>query len=70
MIRMPFATINNWRALALRRLAHLDELKRSGRWRLLFSSEAALEEALREADANAEKWKRLAHDAERATVSR
>ena len=61
MTRMPSMTIVNWRALALKRLAHLDELKRSGRWQRHFSSEAALDEALRAAAADAEKWKRLAY---------
>ena len=58
---MPSMTIVNWRALALKRLAHLDELKRTGRWQRYFASEAALDETLRAAAADAEKWKRLAY---------
>ena len=58
---MPSMTIVSWRALALKRLAHLDELKRSGRWQRHFASEQALEEALREAAADAERWKQLAY---------
>ena len=50
----------NWRALALKRLAHLDELKRTGRWQLHFRSEAAIDEALRKATDDAERWKQLA----------
>jgi hypothetical protein len=61
MIRMPSMTVVNWRALALKRLAHLDELKRTKRWSRYFASEAAFEEALREAAADAERWKRLAY---------
>jgi hypothetical protein len=66
MTRMPSMTVVNWRALSLKRLAHLDELKRTGRWRLHFASEAAFEEALREAAADAERWKRLAYQDEAA----
>jgi hypothetical protein len=61
---MPLMTVVNWRALALKRLAHLDELKRSGRWQRHFASEAAFEEALAEAAADAEKWKQLAYQSE------
>jgi hypothetical protein len=61
---MPPMTVVNWRALALRRLAHLDELKRSGRWQRHFASEAAFEQTLAEAAADAEKWKRLAYQSE------
>jgi hypothetical protein len=66
MIRMPFAAVNNWRALSLKRLAYFDELKRSGRWELVFSSEAAFNKAMQEAEASAECWTRLAQDAETA----
>jgi hypothetical protein len=37
------------------------ELQRTGRWRLLYASEEAFNEALRAADADAERWKRLAY---------
>ena len=30
------ATVINWRALSLKRLAYLDELKRTGRWKLCY----------------------------------
>ena len=56
--------IVNWRALALKRLTHLDELKRTGRWQRHFASEAAFETALNEAAANAEEWKRLSDQGE------
>jgi len=65
MTRLPSMTIVNWRALSLKRLAHLDELKRSGRWQRYFASEAALDETLRDAAADAEKWKRLAYQSDR-----
>jgi hypothetical protein len=55
----------NWRALSLKRLSHLDELKRTGRWRRHFATEEALEEALGVAAADAERWKRLAYDNEK-----
>jgi hypothetical protein len=64
MTRMPSMTIVSWRALSLKRLAHLDELKRSGRWQRHFASEAALDEALRAAADDAEKWKRLAYQSD------
>jgi hypothetical protein len=57
-------TIVNWRALALKRLAHLDELKRTGRWQLYFSDEDAIEAALHEAAADADRWKQLAYQSE------
>ena len=61
---MPLMTVVNWRALALKRLAHLDELKRTARWQRHFTSEAAFEEALAAAAADAEKWKLLAYQSE------
>jgi hypothetical protein len=64
MTRMPSMTIVNWRALSLKRLAHLDELKRSGRWQRHFASEEALDEALRQAADDAEKWKKLAYQSD------
>jgi hypothetical protein len=54
-------TIVNWRALSLKRLAHLDEQKRTGRWRGQFSTEEAFEKALQDACADAERWKQLAY---------
>jgi hypothetical protein len=62
--RMPLMAVVNWRALALKRLAHLDELKRTGRWQRHFASEAAFDEAVAEAATDAEKWKRLAYQSE------
>ena len=55
------ATIVNWRALSLKRLAHLDELQRSGRWKLHFETEEAFNRALRTASDDAERWKQLAN---------
>lgn len=66
---MPFAMINNWRALSLRRWSHLDELKRSGRWRGSFGSESALDEALRAAEADAAMWKALAEEARQSEMA-
>ena len=53
-------TVINWRALSLKRLAYLDELKRTGRWKLHFASEEAIDQALRTATDDAQKWKQLA----------
>jgi len=58
---MPLMTVNRWRALSLKRLAHLSELQRTGRWQLYYPDQAAFEQALRDADVDAEKWKRLAY---------
>jgi len=52
-------TVTKLRALSLKRLAHLAELQRTGR--LHYASEEAFNEALRPADADAERWKRLAY---------
>jgi hypothetical protein len=49
-----------WRALSLKRFAHFDDLKRSGRWRRHFATEDAFEKAFSMASADAEKWKQLA----------
>jgi hypothetical protein len=70
MNHMSFATLNGWRALSLRRLAHLDQLKRSGRWRLIYKHEATFNKALMEADADAARWKMLVQAAaeDRASV--
>ncbi len=65
MIRIPFATVIKWRALALKRLAYLSELQRTGHWRRQYKSQAAFEQALRDADADAERWKRVAHESAR-----
>ena len=59
---MRLAVINGWRVLALKQLAQLDELKRSGRWQRLFSSEAAFDEAQQLAEANVRKWKLLSNE--------
>jgi hypothetical protein len=49
-----------WGALSLKRLAHMDELKRTRRWRSHFETEDAFEKAFSMASADAEKWKQLA----------
>jgi hypothetical protein len=51
----------NWRALSLKRLVHWDELRRTGRWRRHFQTEERLEEAVRNANADAERWRQLAN---------
>jgi hypothetical protein len=66
---MPFAMINDWRALSLRRLSHLDQMKRTGRWRGAFSSESMLDAALREAEADAARWKELAEASRAAELA-
>jgi hypothetical protein len=67
MIHMPAMTLVNWRALALKRLAHLDELKRTNRWQAYFASAAEFEDTLRAAAADAERWKQLAYQNEAPT---
>jgi hypothetical protein len=54
-------TVTKLRALSLKRLAYMAELQRTGRWRLHYASEEAFNEALRIADADAARWKRLAY---------
>lgn len=54
-------TVVHWRALALKRLAHLDELERTGRWQRHFESRESFDAALGEAAADAETWKQLAY---------
>jgi hypothetical protein len=58
-------TIVNWRALSLKRLVHLDDLKRTGRWKRYFATEDDLDAALRAAAADAERWKQLAYRSEK-----
>ena len=48
-----------WHALAQRRLAHVRELERSGRWKRLYSEEQ-FRSYLREAERVAALWARLA----------
>jgi uncharacterized repeat protein (TIGR03809 family) len=48
-----------WHALAARRLAHVEELRDSGRWRHYYKWDELIE-ALREAAATRETWARLA----------
>jgi hypothetical protein len=61
MNRIPFGTVNKWRALSLKRLAFLSELQNTGRWQLHYASQDAFNEALRSADADAERWKGIAY---------
>jgi hypothetical protein len=68
---MQFAdatTMLNWHALCLKRLAHLDELKRSGRWKRYFGTEKALEDALQIATDDAARWKHLAKKSQEDTA--
>ena len=62
MSRIPAHTVGKWRALSLKRLGYLAELQQTGRWRLFYRSQQAFADALRSADADAEKWKRLAYE--------
>jgi hypothetical protein len=48
-----------WHALAVRRLAHVRELERSGRWKRLYSDEQ-FRSYLRESERVAALWARLA----------
>jgi len=54
-------TVLNLRALALKPLAHMDELKRTGRWARFFQTEEAFEHALLNATADADRWKQIAY---------
>jgi len=61
MTRMSSLAVTQWRALSLKRLGYLAELQRTGRWRLHYPTEDAFNDALRAADADAERWKQLAY---------
>ena len=61
MASIPAVTVHKWRALSLKRLAHLSELRRSGRWHRFYASQDAFDEAVRFAEADAERWKGLAY---------
>lgn len=54
-------TAQKWRALSLKRLAYLTELRRSGRWQRHFTTGSAFDDALQAANADAERWKGLAY---------
>ena len=61
MTGIPVLTVHKWRALSLKRLAHLSELRRSGRWQHFYASQDAFDEAVRRAESDAERWKNLAY---------
>jgi hypothetical protein len=61
MTGIPAVTVHKWRALSLKRLAHLSELRRSGRWHRVYASQEAFDEAVRYAESDAERWKGLAY---------
>jgi hypothetical protein len=61
MTRIPAMTVHKWRALSLKRLAHLSELRRSGRWQRFYADQESFEEAVRRAESDAERWKGLAY---------
>ena len=54
-------TVHKWRALSLKRLAYLSELRRSGRSHRVYASQEAFDEAVRYAESDAERWKGLAY---------
>ena len=60
MAVVPSETIIKWRALSLKRLEYVAELQRTGRWRRLYASQDAFEEALRVAETDVAKWKTVA----------
>jgi hypothetical protein len=41
---------------------HLAELRRTDRWRLYYPSQDAFDEAMRNAEIDAEQWKNLAYE--------
>lgn len=55
------AVARKWRDLARRRLKHLLEMQRSGRWQSLFKDEAALLEQIEDAKRQIASWDRV-HD--------
>jgi len=58
--RGPYDDVaRKWHALAERRLAHVEDLRDSGRWRHYYEWDALIE-ALREAVAARDTWARLA----------
>ena len=63
MVRQPVLrgldVIEGWQFLAEKRLAHLDELFETGRWRRYHTEDAFLEN-LREAKSAVETWRMLA----------
>ena len=61
MNRISAVTVQKWRALSLKRLAYLSDLRKSGRWTLVYHSEEAFQEAVEYAEADAERWKGLAY---------
>ena len=61
MTSIPAVTVHKWRALSLKRLAYLSELRRSGRWQRVYPSQEAFDEAVRYAESDAERWKGLAY---------
>jgi len=60
MAVVPSVTIIKWRALSLKRLEYVAELQRTGRWRRLYASQDAFDEALRVAETDVAKWKTVA----------
>ena len=64
---MPAISVTKWRALSLKRLGYLAELQRTGRWQRHYPTQDAFDAALRAADADAERWKRLAYGDSAAT---
>ena len=67
MAVIPSISVTKWRALSLKRLEYMFELKRSGRWRQLYATQDAFEEALRVADTDAAKWRTVAYQIPEAT---
>lgn len=61
MTEIPAITVHKWRALSLKRLAYLSELRRSGRWERVYASQDAFDAAVRHAESDAERWKGLAY---------
>ena len=52
-------TVARWQALSDRRLGHMAELQRTGRWRLIYPTKDAFAEALRAANVDTERWKSI-----------
>src|SRR5215475_3136435 len=58
-LRVPIALVLKWRALADRRISHLADLQKSGRWNCYYSEEQ-LASVIEDATRAREKWDNIA----------
>ena len=69
MMRIPSATVTKWQALSVRRLKHMAELQRSGRWRLIYPTQDSFDDAIRAADVDIRRWKSISYVESPSTVA-